>query len=68
MIGKAVHVAETTGVKVCQIFPFLLLYISGLDKETAFFQGGAYSIVAWLSHMTIDHASLARREGGVLSP
>ena len=43
MIGKAVHVAEATGVKVCQIFSFLLLYTSGLDKEMAFFQVGVLS-------------------------
>ena len=33
MIGKAAHVAETTGVKVCQIFSFVLLYTPGFDKE-----------------------------------
>ena len=43
MIGKAVHVAETNGVKVFQIFSFLLLYTSGLDKEMAFFQVGVLS-------------------------
>ena len=43
MIGKDVHVAETTRLKVRQIFPFLLLYTSGLDKEMAFFQVGVLS-------------------------
>ena len=38
MIGKAVNVAETTDLKVRQIFSFLLLYTPGLDKEMMFFQ------------------------------
>ena len=43
MIGKAVHVAETTGLKVRQIFSFLFLYTPWLDKEMTFFQVGVLS-------------------------
>ena len=43
VIEKAVHVAETTGLKVHQIFSFLLLNTSGLNKEMAFLQVGVLS-------------------------